>query len=182
MTVDRAGRRASSPSSRRPARRSASVAGAEAAVLTRFWRPARIRWSRSTRTDSSPKSKRRTSRRPTPTCLTPAGGGGPGGGATGGCRSAAVRSPPARTPLRQEHEPDQVHGHPARVDRRGGAPGCSRSGHLAVRPGQAARPARPRKQERRDVMSDISPVPILGVPSAGFEPATPASGGQCSIP
>ncbi len=32
------------------------------------------------------------------------------------------------------------------------------------------------------VMSDNSPVPILVVPSAGFEPATPASGGQCSIP
>ena len=49
---------------------------------------------------------------------------------------------------------------------------------------------RDRRLERRnrenkkgeDVMSDISPVPILAVPSAGFEPATPASGGQCSIP
>ncbi len=40
-----------------------------------------------------------------------------------------------------------------------------------------------RKHEKgEDVMSDISPVPILVVPSAGFEPATPASGGQCSIP
>ncbi|MEV6827067.1 hypothetical protein [Amycolatopsis sp. NPDC051102] len=32
-----------------------------------------------------------------------------------------------------------------------------------------------------DVMSDISPVPILAVPSAGFEPATPASGGLDTV-
>ncbi len=37
-------------------------------------------------------------------------------------------------------------------------------------------------KNEEDVMSDISPDPIISVPSAGFEPATPASGGQCSIP
>ncbi|MEC3974357.1 recombinase family protein [Amycolatopsis sp. H20-H5] len=34
-----------------------------------------------------------------------------------------------------------------------------------------------KKENKEDAMSDISPVPILVVPSAGFEPATPASGG-----
>ena len=46
----------------------------------------------------------------------------------------------------------------------------------------AQRDSKNENRNEGDVMSNDTPVPILGVPPAGFEPATPALGERCSIP
>ena len=91
-------------------------------------------------------------------------------------RTPQQRGPPARGPYDLRQAKDQARTRPhTKPSHTTGVRGLAPGGGLGARPPENTKP------EAGFALSANTPR-VPRVPSAGFEPATPASGGQCSIP